>query len=279
MLQSTLAVSLHAPDQHTRLSIIPSAKVYDIHDLLVRSLSWVMLRARWVTLRARWVTLRARGVTLRARWVTLRARWVTLRARWVTLRARWVTLRARWVTLRARWVTLRVAWVTLRARWVTLRARWVTLRVAWVTLRARWVTLRARWVTFRARWVTLRVAWFDVQMDCQRYFEATGRRVTFEYTLLAGVNDSPAQATALAKLLRKFHVASHVNLIPWNPVDEVSPPSLPPSLSLPLPASGRREICTPDETPKPNIGDQRELAVSRRLREQPTHRSRCSYES
>lgn len=29
--------------------------------------------------------------------------------------------------------------------------------------------------------------------DCRAYFQATGRRVTFEYTLLAGVNDSPAQ--------------------------------------------------------------------------------------
>ena len=70
-LQSTLAVSLHAPDQATRLSIIPSAKAYDIHELL---------------------------------------------------------------------------------------------------------------------------------MDCQRYFEATSRRVTFEYTLLAGVNDDPQQVRACVPL-------------------------------------------------------------------------------
>lgn len=30
--------------------------------------------------------------------------------------------------------------------------------------------------------------------DCHNFLEVTGRRVTFEYTLLAGVNDSPAQA-------------------------------------------------------------------------------------
>jgi 23S rRNA (adenine2503-C2)-methyltransferase len=42
------------------------------------------------------------------------------------------------------------------------------------------------------------------------------RRVTFEYTLLAGVNDHPAQAKALAKLLSR--VPSKVNLIPYNPV-------------------------------------------------------------
>jgi 23S rRNA (adenine2503-C2)-methyltransferase len=48
----------------------------------------------------------------------------------------------------------------------------------------------------------------------------TGRRVTFEYTLLAGVNDGDAHARELAALLRSHFFESHVNLIPWNPVDE-----------------------------------------------------------
>ena len=58
--------------------------------------------------------------------------------------------------------------------------------------------------------------------DCVAYFETTGRRVSFEYTLLAGVNDSSACAVELAQLLKKYQVggAWHVNLIPWNPVDE-----------------------------------------------------------
>lgn len=56
--------------------------------------------------------------------------------------------------------------------------------------------------------------------DCEQYFVATGRRVTFEYTLLAGVNDSPEQARALGKLLYTKRLASHVNLIPYNPVDD-----------------------------------------------------------
>ena len=56
--------------------------------------------------------------------------------------------------------------------------------------------------------------------DCEQYFVATGRRVTFEYTLLAGVNDSPEQAEALGRLLYTKRLASHVNLIPYNPVDE-----------------------------------------------------------
>ena len=49
----------------------------------------------------------------------------------------------------------------------------------------------------------------------KRYFELTGRRVTFEYALIAGVNDTPELARELATLLRGSQ--SHVNLIPVNP--------------------------------------------------------------
>lgn len=57
--------------------------------------------------------------------------------------------------------------------------------------------------------------------DCSAYFEMTGRRVTFEYTLLHGVNDEPAHAEELAALLRaNGNMKSHVNVIPWNPVDD-----------------------------------------------------------
>ncbi|MEE3716109.1 23S rRNA (adenine(2503)-C(2))-methyltransferase RlmN [Tumidithrix elongata RA019] len=52
--------------------------------------------------------------------------------------------------------------------------------------------------------------------DCRQYVEMTGRRVSFEYTLLSGLNDSPQQATKLAQLIRGFQ--SHVNLIPYNPI-------------------------------------------------------------
>ena len=47
------------------------------------------------------------------------------------------------------------------------------------------------------------------------YFKKTGRRVTFEYALMDGVNDSPEIANNLAKLLHGN--GSHVNLIPINP--------------------------------------------------------------
>ncbi|MCT0206275.1 23S rRNA (adenine(2503)-C(2))-methyltransferase RlmN [Synechococcus sp. CS-1332] len=54
--------------------------------------------------------------------------------------------------------------------------------------------------------------------DCRHYVAITGRRVSFEYILLGGLNDHPRQADALARLLRGFQ--SHVNLIAYNPIDE-----------------------------------------------------------
>lgn len=58
----------------------------------------------------------------------------------------------------------------------------------------------------------------DLLAECRSYVEVTSRRVTFEYILLAGVNDSPEQAAELAQMLRGFQ--SHVNLIPYNPIRE-----------------------------------------------------------
>ena len=54
--------------------------------------------------------------------------------------------------------------------------------------------------------------------DCRHYVAETGRRVSFEYILLGGVNDQPRHAEALARRLRGFQ--SHVNLIPYNPIEE-----------------------------------------------------------
>ncbi len=50
---------------------------------------------------------------------------------------------------------------------------------------------------------------------CRTYVRKTGRRIFFEWTLIAGANDSPAQAERLAELLRG--IDAHVNLIPLNP--------------------------------------------------------------
>lgn len=53
---------------------------------------------------------------------------------------------------------------------------------------------------------------------CYQYAQTTGRRITFEYALLAGVNDSAYQAQQLADLIKGL--LCHVNLIPFNPVAE-----------------------------------------------------------
>ncbi|MBQ7353707.1 MAG: 23S rRNA (adenine(2503)-C(2))-methyltransferase RlmN [Clostridia bacterium] len=56
---------------------------------------------------------------------------------------------------------------------------------------------------------------------CDRYFNKTGRRISFEYTLIAGKNDTREGALALASLLKKYLKSSqHVNLIPLNEVSE-----------------------------------------------------------
>lgn len=63
---------------------------------------------------------------------------------------------------------------------------------------------------------------------CRYYAERTGRRISFEYTLIRGLNDTPAHARALAALVRGMNC--HINLIPVNYVPERG-----------LAPSGRRE--------------------------------------
>ncbi len=57
---------------------------------------------------------------------------------------------------------------------------------------------------------------------CKDYFAQTGRRISFEYTLIAGVNDSEENAKKLASILRRYlgSMPLHVNLIPVNEVKE-----------------------------------------------------------
>lgn len=58
----------------------------------------------------------------------------------------------------------------------------------------------------------------EVLEACGDYFRITGRRMTFEYSLVGGVNDHPEDARALGALARR--IGAHVNLIPVNPVTE-----------------------------------------------------------
>ena len=54
--------------------------------------------------------------------------------------------------------------------------------------------------------------------DCRQYLKVTGRRVSFEYILLGGLNDAPEHAVELADRVGGFQ--SHVNLIAYNPIEE-----------------------------------------------------------
>jgi 23S rRNA (adenine2503-C2)-methyltransferase len=58
----------------------------------------------------------------------------------------------------------------------------------------------------------------EVLEACAYYFEQTGRRLTFEYSLVRGVNDTREDAEELAALIGHFNC--HVNLIPVNPIKE-----------------------------------------------------------
>lgn len=58
----------------------------------------------------------------------------------------------------------------------------------------------------------------EILPACKEYFEKTGRRLTFEYSLVQGVNDNLEEAKKLAALLKDMH--GHVNLIPVNPIKE-----------------------------------------------------------
>ncbi len=53
---------------------------------------------------------------------------------------------------------------------------------------------------------------------CRYYFEQTGRRITFEYSLVGGLNDTKEDAERLAALVKSLNC--HVNLIPVNPIKE-----------------------------------------------------------
>jgi len=57
----------------------------------------------------------------------------------------------------------------------------------------------------------------ELMAACRTYFAQTRRRIFFEWTLIAGTNDSPAQAERLATLLTGLD--AHVNLIPLNPTN------------------------------------------------------------
>lgn len=80
-----------------------------------------------------------------------------------------------------------------------------------LSLHATTDALRDRLVPVNKRWPLA-----EVLAAAKRYGQRTGRRVTLEYTLLGGVNDSLADADRLARVAREL--PSKINLIAWNPV-------------------------------------------------------------
>ena len=58
----------------------------------------------------------------------------------------------------------------------------------------------------------------EVLESCKYYFQKTGRRITFEYSLVDGVNDTEEDAKELVELVKNINC--HVNLIPVNPIRE-----------------------------------------------------------
>jgi 23S rRNA (adenine2503-C2)-methyltransferase len=84
----------------------------------------------------------------------------------------------------------------------------------------------------------------DIIAACREYIDKTKRRVSFEYCLIDGVNDSPEQARALAALLKGL--LCHVNLIPVNPTPDQSirRPARQRSLAFQRELGGRGVPCT-----------------------------------
>ncbi len=86
------------------------------------------------------------------------------------------------------------------------------------------ISLHAACDEDRSRIMPINNAWnIDKLLTaCRKYFDKTGRRISFEYTLISGENDSVEQAKKLAQLIKRYFGSRpvHVNLIPLNHVDE-----------------------------------------------------------
>lgn len=84
-----------------------------------------------------------------------------------------------------------------------------------ISLHAPTDDLRRQLIPGMSRWSVA-----EIVDACREYMQQTGRRVTFEYCLLDGVNDGLAEAHELAKALHGLNC--HVNLIPYNPVSRLT---------------------------------------------------------
>ena len=110
--------------------------------------------------------------------------------------------------LGARHITVSTSGVVPGIRRLTALGPQFTLAVS---LHAARDALRDVLVPLNRRWPVA-----EVVSAAREHARTTGRRISYEYTMIGGVNDTPADADALVDLLRDDH--AHVNLIPMNPV-------------------------------------------------------------
>jgi 23S rRNA (adenine2503-C2)-methyltransferase len=110
--------------------------------------------------------------------------------------------------LGARHITVSTSGVVPGIRRLTALGPQFTLAVS---LHAARDPLRDVLVPLNRRWPVA-----EVVAAAREHSRATGRRISYEVTMIGGVNDTEADATAMADLLRGDH--AHVNLIPMNPV-------------------------------------------------------------
>ncbi len=108
----------------------------------------------------------------------------------------------------ARHVTVSTSGVVPGIRRLTALGPQFTLAIS---LHAARDSLRDVLVPLNRRWPVT-----EVVAAAREHGRATGRRITYEVTMIGGINDTAADAMALADLLRGDH--AHVNLIPMNPV-------------------------------------------------------------
>lgn len=82
------------------------------------------------------------------------------------------------------------------------------------------VSLHAADDALRAQLIPLaqRYSLEELMDACREYVQRTKRRITFEWTMIAGVNDGLDQAEKLVQWIRRYRLLAHVNLIPLNPV-------------------------------------------------------------
>src|ERR1044072_5193262 len=97
-----------------------------------------------------------------------------------------------------------------------------------VSLHAARDPLRDVLVPLNRRWPVA-----DVVAAARDHATATGRRISYEVTMIGGVNDTEADAAAMIELLRGDH--AHVNLIPMNPVAHKPWPASPKTVTPALP--------------------------------------------